>query len=408
MPYDIPEDIIHFEEFTRKGTSVLICLFGFSGCGKTLSAINIAKGLGGKTFFLDTETGRGRVYAEDAKGFTYGELTPPFTPERYVSALRQIQRGGFDNLIIDSGSHEWDGLGGMLEIADGNKVAGLGKWSVKSRHKTFMGTLMASRMNIIICLRAKDKYVQEGRGKDAEIYTDGFVAIQERNFKYDMMIQLPMPEDGQGRYSMDRKNGFKCPRDLLPAFEEGKQINFDVGVKIAEWIKTGQPMDEVLRQLKFDAQEQAEGGVDHFRKYFGGLSKDHQQKLRPFLNNFENAAKAIDRERAAQVAAIETVISQGGSDISSLMSPGVDVPDTSPVIIRKQEHDEWWSIADEIAPAIKLCKSVHDLIGFSTDYDKQLAAISRAAPVEARDYINDIIAETQKGFGSKKEGGKAF
>lgn len=391
MQNDHPDDIIHFEEFTRKGTSVLICLFGFSGCGKTLSAINIATGLGGKTFFLDTETGRGRVYAGDAKGFTYGELTPPFTPERYVSALRQIQRGGFDNLIIDSGSHEWDGLGGMLEIADGNKVAGLGKWSVKSRHKTFMGTLMASRMNVIICLRAKDKYVQEGRGKDAEIYTDGFVAIQERNFKYDMMIQLPMPEDGQGRYSMDRKAGFKCPRDLLPAFEEGKQINFDVGVKIAEWIKTGEPMDEILRQLKFDAQEQAESGVEHFRKYFSTLPKDHQQKLRPFFNNFENAAKAGDRERAAQAAATQTFLSEGGSDITSLITPGL-------TITRRAEDADWWAIIDELEPKIKTCKSVKDLLGFTADYDRQLRIITMVAPEAIKVHVNDVIAETQKGF----------
>lgn len=395
MQNDHPDDIIHFEEFTRKGTSVLICLFGFSGCGKTLSAINIAIGLGGKTFFLDTETGRGRVYAGDAKGFTYGELTPPFTPERYVQALRQIQRGGFDNLIIDSGSHEWDGLGGMLEIADGNKIAGLGKWSVKSRHKTFMGTLMASRMNVIICLRAKDKYVQEGRGKDAEIYTDGFVAIQERNFKYDMMIQLPMPEDGQGRYTMDRKAGFKCPRDLLPAFEEGKQINFDVGVKIAEWIRTGEPMDEILRQLKFDAQEQSEQGVDHFRKYFAALSKDHQQKLRPFLNNFENAAKAVDRERAAQAAAVSSAaqayINDGGSDISSLITPGLK-------IARRAEDADWWAIVDELEPKIKAAKSVSDLMGFTADYDRQLRIITMAAPEAIKVYVNDVIAETQKGF----------
>jgi hypothetical protein len=401
MNTDNPEDIIHFEEFTRKGTSVLICLFGFSGCGKTLSAINIAKGIGGKTFFLDTETGRGRVYAEDAKGFTYGELTPPFTPERYVSALRQIQRGGFDNLIIDSGSHEWDGLGGMLEIADGNKISGLGKWSVKSRHKTFMGTLMASRMNIIICLRAKDKYVQEGRGKDAEIHTDGFVAIQERNFKYDMMIQLPMPEDGQGRYSMDRKAGFKCPRDLLPAFEEGKQINFDVGVKIAEWIKTGQPMDEVARQLKFDAQEHADAGVDNFRQYYATLSKDHQQKLRPFLNNFQNAAKAVDRERAAQIAAAEAVISEGGSDISSLMSNAPQSkfePSKNTLLVRRDEDSDWWAIIDDLIPMVRACKSVSDFLGFFVDHDKNLRAIDKMAPDDVSAYLNQIIQEVQKGF----------
>lgn len=409
MPNDTADEIIHFEEFTRKGTSALICLFGFSGCGKTLSAINIAQGLGGKTFFLDTETGRGRVYAEDAKGFTYGELTPPFTPERYITALRQIQRGGFDNLIIDSGSHEWDGLGGMLEIADNKELAagkniGLAKWSVKNRHKSFMGTLMASRMNVLICLRAKDRYVQEGRGKDMEIYMDGFVPIQERNFKYDMMIQLPMPEDGQGRYLMDRKAGFKCPRDLLPAFEEGKQINFEVGVRIAEWIKTGQPVDESLRQLKFEAQKEAEDGSENFREFWKKLDREKQIKLKPFCNNYENVAKSIDRERAATTAIIAPEVNSGGSDIRSLMPKKDELTEAIEMggkLIRRPEDSDWWSVVDDLEPKIRACKTTKALMDLGADYAKQIASLS-VAPKDISGYVEKIIAEVQKGFASKK------
>lgn len=409
MPNDSTDDIINFEEFTRKGTSVLICLYGFSGCGKTLSAINIARGLGGKTFFLDTETGRGRVYAEDAKGFTYGELTPPFTPERYIAALRQIQRGGFDNLIIDSASHEWDGLGGMLEIADNKELAagkniGLAKWSVKNRHKSFMGTLMASRMNIIVCLRAKDRYVQEGKGRDMEIFMDGFVPIQERNFKYDMMIQLPMPEDGQGRYIMDRTKGFKCPRDLLPAFEADKQINFDVGVKIAEWIKTGQPIDEVLRQLKFEALKEAEEGAESFRKFWSGLDREKQIKLKPFLNNFENVAKTVDKERAATIAVIAPQVNEGGSDIRSLMPKKDELTEAIEMggkIIRRPEDADWWGVVDEIEPKIRACKTVKALMDVGCDYTKQIASLGMA-PKDIIAYFERIVAEAQKGFAAKK------
>ena len=399
MAADPTEEIIHFEEFTRKGTSVLISLFGFSGCGKTLSAINIARGLGGKTFFLDTETGRGRVYAEDAKGFTYGELTPPFTPERYVAALRQIQRGGFSNLIIDSASHEWDGLGGMLEIADKKELAagrniGLAKWSVKNRHKTFMGTLLSSRMNIIICLRAKDKYVQEGKGKDVEIYTDGFVPIQERNFKYDMMIQLPMPEDGQGRYSMDRVKGFKCPRDLLPAFEEGKQINFEVGVKIAEWIKTGQPMDEGLRQLKIDALVEAEQGVEKFRAYWRSLDKERQTKLQPFCNNFENVAKSVDAEAAAAaelIAATERGL-RASSDISSLVgdrTKATVTPAAKPV----KGFDV---LVESLITGINECQSVDAVEKYMFEQQPDIAEIGAAGNMAALEKILTASAERKK------------
>lgn len=415
------EDIIHFEEFTRKGTSVLICLFGFSGCGKTLSAINIAKGLGGKTFFLDTETGRGRVYAEDAKGFTYGELTPPFTPERYIAAFKQIQRAGFDNLILDSGSHEWDGLGGMLEIADNKEIAagkniGLAKWSVKNRHKSFMGTLMASRMNIIICLRAKDRYVQEGKGKDMEIYTDGFVAIQERNFKYDMMIQLPMPEDGQGRYLMERTRGFKCPRDLLPAFEEGKQINFEIGAKIAEWIRTGQPMDEALRQLKAEALEQAEAGAIGFRAYWKGLSAENRLKLQPFLNNFQNVAKTVDAERAV-LESPHLPINTSGVDLSSLTDkPRALSPDEltaaieqNPVKIKPQtftrhkDDADWHAVIDDLRPRMMECKNGIQLANFIMDNEKIIRALDKAPERVQPEWQHTVEMVNEKIMAARKK-----
>ena len=99
--YEPESEILVIEPFIRTKFPVLVCLFGFSGCGKTMSAIKIAKGMGGKTAFLDTETGRGRVYAKYAEGFAYSELTPPFTPERYIAAIKQIEAAGFDNLVID-------------------------------------------------------------------------------------------------------------------------------------------------------------------------------------------------------------------------------------------------------------------------------------------------------------------
>lgn len=418
------EEFLVFEDFTFTKFPALICLFGFSGCGKTLSAIKIARGMGGKTMFLDTETGRGRVYAEEAKGFGYTEMTPPFTPERYMAAIKQIEAAGFDNVIIDSGSHEWDGLGGMLEIADNKEIAagrniGLAKWSVKNRHKAFMNTMMAGRMNIIICLRAKDKFVQEGKGKDMEIYTDGFVAIQERNFKYDMMIQLPMPEDGQGRYLMDRTKGFKCPAALLGAFEADKQISFEVGVKIAEWINTGQPVNELTRQLKGEAMSHAEQGLEPFRAYWLTLPKDKKMVLTPYLANFESAARVADLETRPLVAGEE--LNKVGTDISALkhgltplqlatmppkdkLTTAIETPaKPSPVAKyppRKSEDSDWWAVVDEIEIAFRTAKRFQDLIATHSDYTQQIESL-KVAPEAVKNYWNDMMAEVQNRFAGK-------
>lgn len=403
------DEILVVEPFVRTKFPVLVCLFGFSGCGKTYSAIQIAKGIGGKTVFLDTETGRGRVYAEHAEGMSYAELTPPFTPERYIAAIKQLERAGFDNLIIDSASHEWDGLGGMLEIADANvnkdgtKKAGLGKWSVKSRHKTFMNTMMAGRMNIIICLRGKDKYVQEGKGPNASITMDGFVALQEKNFKYDMMIQLPMPEDGEGHYLTDKTKGFKCPGALKSFFPEGKQISEEMGQAIAAWVESGKPIDELLRQLKAIATEEAERGVESFRSFWKALPPEKRLQLTPYLPNFENIAKHADME-AQESEQPDVPVNTEGVDLRDLVDklPPITQPaDTgTTVIVRDQKDSDWWAVVDELEPLIKRCDNMKDLIDFLADNVRSINAIS-IAPPSVRMYWNNITENVQKGFTKK-------
>ena len=124
------ESIVHFEKARREGSHVLISMEATSGRGKTFSALMLGRGLvgpNGKLGLLDTETGRGKIYADAIPGgYQYGELTPPYSPERYVAAIQAAASAGLDCLIIDSASHEWEGIGGVGEIAE----AGGGRLSV--------------------------------------------------------------------------------------------------------------------------------------------------------------------------------------------------------------------------------------------------------------------------------------
>jgi hypothetical protein len=78
------ENIVTFEKARREGSHVLISMEATSGRGKTLSALLLGRGLvgpEGKLGLLDTETGRGKIYAESIPGgYQYGELTPPLQP----------------------------------------------------------------------------------------------------------------------------------------------------------------------------------------------------------------------------------------------------------------------------------------------------------------------------------------
>ena len=395
------DDFLVFEKFERTRIPALICLFGPSGSGKSKSAVQIAIGLlkvlGGKALYLDTETGRGKIYAKDANGhdFTYSKMTPPFTPERYAAAIRHAERAGFDHLIIDSASHEWDGLGGMLDIADarvdskGKPIQGKAKWSVKSRHKMFVNTMMAGRMNIIICLRAKDRYVKRIVGdKEVEVI-EGFLPLQERNFKYDMMIQLPMPEGGKGRYLLDETLGFKCPGEVIKAFKPDSPITIETGEIIAHWINEGISPDELLRQMELAATEEAEQGVDHFRAYWKTLDREKQIKLHPFLPNLESIAKTADAENS------EEETPKPGAKPSMISSLMVGLPQSNKAA--SLDNADWLAVIDDLEPKAKACATLTELNEFMGDYSKQLASIM-LAPADVKNRWESVLTGVLDGL----------
>src|SRR5690242_4528726 len=105
-----------FRDAVRADVELLILLAGGTGSGKTESAMRIATGLsGGQPFaVIDTENGRALHKADDYT-FKHTTLDEPFSPERYTEALKAADRAGFPVIVIDSGSHEYEGIGGVLD-----------------------------------------------------------------------------------------------------------------------------------------------------------------------------------------------------------------------------------------------------------------------------------------------------
>lgn len=295
------DSIVSFSRARREGSHVLISMEATSGRGKTLSALLLGRGLvgpDGKLGLLDTETGRGKIYAKSVPGgFEYGELTPPFSPERYTTAIKNAADAGLECLIIDSGSHEWSGIGGIGEIADagtnasGKALSGLQKWAKpKARHKRFVQALLTTRMHIIVCLRAKEKLIQEGN----TITSGGWVPEQEKSFGYEMTVRLFFPEGVKPGVP----DLIKCPADLLGAFTPGAQVSVESGARIAEWVKGGDPVDQAAVTLKREAEEAAEGGGTVLDTYLKTLTKAQKDTLKPFGANLRSIADTADRQAA--------------------------------------------------------------------------------------------------------------
>lgn len=292
----------------RENTWTLLSLAGPSGAGKTYSAILLARGLvgpEGKIGFIDTENKRSRFYAKIGGGFDVMDLRPPFSPARYIEAIQDFESAGYRALVIDSVSHEWEGQGGVVEMADAIEAAsgktGLHVWKKpKAEHKRFMHALLQTRMHLVFCCRAKEllKQVKDAKGK-TEIVNEGFVAIQEKNFIYEMSVSMLLDP------STHIPLLTKCPEDLLSAFRPGEKITVATGEAIRAWAEEGEVLDEETEALLDVARSAANLGTEQLRSWFKKLPKPKQKIVKTNEPELKSMAAEADKLNAMAEAAAE-------------------------------------------------------------------------------------------------------
>lgn len=322
--------IVNYSTKATQRRQVLLCMIGESTSGKTYSALllgwGMAKGLAKikadkkivPPFLQDTENGRGAMYLDDdiVGGYAYGELTPPFAPERFIEGTQDAVVAGAEVLITDTFSHEWEGLGGIIDIADsattksGDDLSGLVKWAKpKARHKKLMHYLGRSNLHYILSLRAKDdveqiEEIQPNGFKKKTIVNKGKKSVQEKRFKFEMTVQLVMEDgkDREGYYTVT-----KCPKNLRHIFKDGQRITMQTGELLAEWVNGRKGFDETTERLRFAGEKAADGGKDAFVKWWNQKDiKPHWEKLKPFTENFASIAKAADDEAVVAKTAADT------------------------------------------------------------------------------------------------------
>jgi hypothetical protein len=277
------------QEAQRKGAKGVFGFAGQSGTGKTYSALMFAYGLAGcvgkRMGFLDTENRRGSLYADilpDGDRFMTMDMTAPFHPRKYVEAIAEFEKAGIDTLVIDSISHEWEGQGGCSDIAlygdytdaqfaDGTwcaKEAKRAQWQVAKReNQKFVNALLQSKMNIVVCLRAKEKSKVE---PDGGVSSLGIQPICEKNFSFEATTLLLMQDEGSSQKVL------RCPSALRPYLGRADDyITVQDGLAVREWLQGGTPMtalDRLRAQLLTSAGEAREA-------LWKSLTKDQKKTL---------------------------------------------------------------------------------------------------------------------------------
>lgn len=229
-----------------------IALIAPSGGGKTYSALRLATGMAeeikkesgrnAKILMLNTEEARGRYYANE---FDYDivDLEPPFNPELFVEAIEFGVSEGYDIIIIDSTSPEWDGKGGCLELQQkaGGTYQAWGK--VTPRHERFINAMSASPVALIATMRGKDQYEVEkdDRGKTS-VKKIGAGAKQRDGFEYEFTCT----------FMIDQKTSTaEVQKDNTHIFENDppQKLTENHGRKIMQWANASS--DEPAQTAKF-------------------------------------------------------------------------------------------------------------------------------------------------------------
>jgi len=255
---------ISFRPAIKSSAKLLVGIYSESGCGKTYSALLLARGFvgdNGKIAMIETESGRGEAYADTLPGgYSVLSLREDFSPKAYGAAIRAAEEGKFDALIIDSASHEWEGINGVLDMAAKNEEAGkkgLLIWQKpKIEHsKEFMLRLMQTSIPLVIVwMRAK--YPMEGHGKDMKRSTV-LEPKQSADILFEMMVHGYIDYYHNMHITKPRNRAEDKTGIVNSVFEDNKPITIETGKRLAKWAsgaKSAPPTaPEIIEPFDYDA-----------------------------------------------------------------------------------------------------------------------------------------------------------
>lgn len=279
-----------FQKAERRKAKLRLALCGPSGSGKTYSALKIAQGIGGKIALIDTENGSGSLYAHLTE-YDVAEISPPFTVEKYIAAIKDAEASGYNVLVVDSLSHAWAGQGGLLEEVDKRNSGGnsFAAWrNVTPMHNKLVDTILQSNLHIIVTMRSKTAYEieKDERGKAVPV-KKGMAPIQRDGLEYEFTVVLDLD---------NKKHIAEAGKDRTGLFDGNVFVpDESTGQALMEWLESGKEvvpaapkMNEAQRKKMFAMSKDA------------GLTSD---EMREYIHSTYNVASSNDLtvEQAKQV-----------------------------------------------------------------------------------------------------------
>jgi hypothetical protein len=240
-----------FAKAERNLTNPTIAITGPTGAGKTFSALRLATGIAqemnARFCVIDTENGSASLYSE-LFDFDTLNITPPFTTEKYISAIQMAEKAGYCACVCDSITHAWAGEGGLLEQkAQLDARPGSNHWTnwnpIKAKDLKFKNTYLHSTIPFFIAtMRSKMEYAQNEDGGKKKVQKVGMAPVQSDGIEYEFSVVFDAAMNHECEVSKDRTHLFDQKKILVVTEETGKML--------VQWRKGGKARETVKAEAK--------------------------------------------------------------------------------------------------------------------------------------------------------------
>jgi len=201
----------NFHKAERRKSKLRLAIAGPAGSGKTYSALQIAFGIGGKIALIDTERGSAELYSH-LGAYDVCTVEAPFEPSKYVAAIKEAEKLGYDIIITDSLSHAWSGTGGLLDLHGKIADRGGNSWTawrkITPQHNELVEALLQSPCHIIATMRSKMEYSQSEEGGKKTVKKIGLAPVQREGMEYEFTVFYDIDINHVATASKDRTSLF--------------------------------------------------------------------------------------------------------------------------------------------------------------------------------------------------------
>jgi hypothetical protein len=329
--------------------TIALGISGGSGTGKTFTALRVARGIaeamtgkkGSPIGYVDTENKRALHYKATFPEMAHFDFTAinadgelvGFGPERWIEVIDAAEAAELPVLIMDSFSHAWEGVGGVLDLhaqvldrlvqaaqvrangryeVDPAKFSQLAWAEVKPRYRRLIDRIVRAKTNIIICTRAKP-VMQQGFGDKAKNARTTKTRRQDvpwdpasdgdLMFEMTAMIILDPSAPGCPVHQIKVADQFKG------LFDRNRPMGEHTGRAMAEWA-AGQGGANKQKETMDAAREHARAGTATFTAWWNSEEgKAARPVVRPIMEEIQALCATAD-----QVAEISDDVPFGRTD----------------------------------------------------------------------------------------------